>query len=588
MSRQLLTEALHDEFDPLWNAKSLNPRQKNERRTLFYRLLAAVISNQVSSAKEVSEETATGTGFPHMGTMYKKYSPSFMNKFVKIVKNKTKGNMSELALMTSLWNGKLQMELAGIGNEASLRKKIDDDEWVKEIRKKMQSDYRAKKKGKGKNENSDEKNPDKNYFDPLLFLETDEEMDVKEEEKDIISPDLPEKPQQNKKPISLSAEDLFIEALILRMNEKYQEASKKFKQALEAGYKEANKSEDDEKKLTPEKKKQTESNIKKGEYFLGLAFMYLEDNDKQNYVTSLKVSVACGNMYAQNIMGILFYQGQLVKQNFKQAIALFKKSANQGCMESMHSLGCIYDRGKIINQDFGQAFHWYQKAAKLGEDDSQYNLAFFYLEGKIVEQNDTEAFRLCKKSAERGHREAQYNFGVFYEDGTGTEKNFGNAIYWYTMSAKQGHAKAERILGDYYYEKRDFKNAAYWYEKSAKQGVASAQNNLGQMYTSNEFGNDYKKAFHWFRKAAEQEFPSAEYYLGTLYQKGLGVKQSNSDALFWQKRSIIHGFLPDLRELSLEKIYQEEVGQKPSNTTNATNTNSLIEKDTNEKIIELE
>ena len=47
---------------------------------------------------------------------------------------------------------------------------------------------------------------------------------------------------------------------------------------------------------------------------------------------------------------------------------------------------------------------------------------------------------------------------------------------------------------------------------------------------------DYSQAMTWYTKAAEQQFADAQYRLGFMYEKGLGVEQSDKDAIAQYKR----------------------------------------------------
>ena len=53
--------------------------------------------------------------------------------------------------------------------------------------------------------------------------------------------------------------------------------------------------------------------------------------------------------------------------------------ANAGDATAQNRLGHAYFLGQGMPQDYAQAVAWYRKAAEQGYDDAQYNLGYMYL-----------------------------------------------------------------------------------------------------------------------------------------------------------------------------------------------------------------
>ena len=68
-----------------------------------------------------------------------------------------------------------------------------------------------------------------------------------------------------------------------------------------------------------------------------------------------KVKAENGNEISQYNLGISYQTGIGVKQEFKQAVKWFRKSADQGFTRSQVNLGLMYDKGVGVKQDFKQA-----------------------------------------------------------------------------------------------------------------------------------------------------------------------------------------------------------------------------------------
>src|SRR5699024_9286705 len=74
--------------------------------------------------------------------------------------------------------------------------------------------------------------------------------------------------------------------------------------------------------------------------------------------------------------------------------------ANLGDASSQGQLGLIYYYGKGLPQDYSKAFYWLQQAANHGDKEMQGMLALMYEKGQGVHQNDAKAFELYKNLAD--------------------------------------------------------------------------------------------------------------------------------------------------------------------------------------------
>ena len=85
------------------------------------------------------------------------------------------------------------------------------------------------------------------------------------------------------------------------------------------------------------------------------ALKYIKKKEyKQAYIL-LKQESKKGNAQAQFNLGVMYYDGQGVKQDYKKAREFFQKSANQGFAEAQFNLGIMYDNGQGVKQDYKKA-----------------------------------------------------------------------------------------------------------------------------------------------------------------------------------------------------------------------------------------
>ena len=97
-----------------------------------------------------------------------------------------------------------------------------------------------------------------------------------------------------------------------------------------------------------------------------MTIMGCATTDKSYGLNYLKASAAQGDMGSQRILGIKYYKGKEVPQNYKEAARWFRLSAAQGDTVSQTSLGKMYYDGKGVNQNKVYAYMWWNVATSLG------------------------------------------------------------------------------------------------------------------------------------------------------------------------------------------------------------------------------
>ena len=70
---------------------------------------------------------------------------------------------------------------------------------------------------------------------------------------------------------------------------------------------------------------------------------------------------------------------------------LWKKC--QGDIDGQYYLGLMYFVGLGLNQDYTEASKWFEKSANQGNAKAQSNLGALYHFGKGINQDDKEAFK---------------------------------------------------------------------------------------------------------------------------------------------------------------------------------------------------
>ncbi len=154
-----------------------------------------------------------------------------------------------------------------------------------------------------------------------------------------------------------------------------------------------------------------------------------------------------GNKECQNVIGVLYRNGQGVAQDYKLAADWFRKAAEQDNAKAQYNLGSMYNNGQGVAQDYKQAVDLFRKAAEQGNALAQNGLGTKYYYGQGVAQDYKQAVDLYRKAAEQGNASAQSNLGFMYINGQGVAQDYKQAVDWYRKAAEQGNATAQRNLG---------------------------------------------------------------------------------------------------------------------------------------------
>lgn len=96
----------------------------------------------------------------------------------------------------------------------------------------------------------------------------------------------------------------------------------------------------------------------------GLAAFYRFD-----YSTALKEwrpLAEAGDPDAQYQLGIMYYRGEGVMQDYREAAAWYQGAAEQGDTEAQLNLGLMYAQGLGVSKDYVQAYKWFDLAMLYG------------------------------------------------------------------------------------------------------------------------------------------------------------------------------------------------------------------------------
>ena len=246
---------------------------------------------------------------------------------------------------------------------------------------------------------------------------------------------------------------------------------------------------------------------------------------------TLQEAVA-GDKQAQLDLARMYWEGEIIRKNRKQAIKWYLMAAEQGDTEAMFELASLYREEIKKKPEFKkQAAFWMKKAAEGGHMFAQNDLGRMYYYGETGRVRYKEAVKWYRKAAEQGDSYAFHSLGNCYYFGRGVKKNLETAAQWYRKGAEKGYEGSMRCYAVFLARgigvRKNMKLAVQMTKAAADLDEADSQCAYGDYLAFSSFGpHDYKGAIPWYQKAVEGTCEHANCKLGKIYMGGLGVRKN--------------------------------------------------------------
>jgi hypothetical protein len=156
---------------------------------------------------------------------------------------------------------------------------------------------------------------------------------------------------------------------------------------------------------------------------------------------ALFLFVGLSSVYAGFNEGVAAYE----RAAYETALQEFKPLAEQRHAEAQFYLGLMYYMGQGVSEDYAEAFKWFRKAAEQGHAVVQFNIGGMYYMGQGVPKDYAEALKWYKNAAEQGHAGAQLNLGGMYASGRGVPRDYVMSYMWANLAASQGEETASEL-----------------------------------------------------------------------------------------------------------------------------------------------
>jgi uncharacterized protein len=122
------------------------------------------------------------------------------------------------------------------------------------------------------------------------------------------------------------------------------------------------------------------------------------------------------------------------KGDYATALKEWKPLAKSGFIHAQYNLGLMYYLGQGVRRDVRNAYEWWSLAAEKGHLSAQDGLGNIYKSGRAVPRDYKKAVELYSLAAQQGRPISQYHLGEMYAKGFGVEKNNIIAHMWISIS----------------------------------------------------------------------------------------------------------------------------------------------------------
>lgn len=266
---------------------------------------------------------------------------------------------------------------------------------------------------------------------------------------------------------------------------------------------------------------------------LGKAYYRGVDGAQQDYIEAAKWfadAAELKNGEAQGWLGLLYYKGQGVTQNYDKAMSLFLRSVKNGYTDFVDTFKDIAgkDITKIADRD--------EKAK--AKKDKIFACKFMsecYDKGLGVKRNTDTAAEYIRMAADEGDVESLMPTGMYYYNNL----KHGKSFPYFKKAADLGNLKAAYFCGLMLYDgdegvEQDKAKGKEYLMAAANDGHVAANLKLGEYFLyGNGVDRDIAKGFQMIKTAAEKGNNRAIWILSNCYRVGEGVNRNYAQAAQW-------------------------------------------------------
>lgn len=138
-------------------------------------------------------------------------------------------------------------------------------------------------------------------------------------------------------------------------------------------------------------------------------------------------------------IGVLYYIGAIIQQDYNKAFACFSCAAQKKYSPAFTALGICYEQGNGIGKHPLKAISLYHKAKIKKNAEAMRRLGLLYIEGTTLLKNGEEAKKLLKEASTQGDAEACYHLAKIYDEGVLATQDKATAAQLYQQAEVMGY-----------------------------------------------------------------------------------------------------------------------------------------------------
>lgn len=221
--------------------------------------------------------------------------------------------------------------------------------------------------------------------------------------------------------------------------------------------------------------------------------------------------------------------GAYQKGYYLTALNLALPRAESGDPAAQTLIAELYWKGEGVGRNRKEAVRWYEFAANAGDREAQFAYGNLLLRGTVVDEDKTRGEEFLRKAAKQGHPRAAFNLAQIITARRPTWASFKRALPFYQQAAEADIADAQYALSNIHADAKgvtvnDDKTARTWLAKAAANGLDTAQVDYGIWLANGRGGaKDVEAARTWFQKAASRGNRVAQNRLARVFAFGVGV-----------------------------------------------------------------
>ncbi|MEM9290091.1 MAG: caspase family protein [Acidobacteriota bacterium] len=157
-----------------------------------------------------------------------------------------------------------------------------------------------------------------------------------------------------------------------------------------------------------------------------------------------------GDLTGCTYLGLHFYRGLGVEQDYVEAARFFGEACEAGGAVACASLGVMYRDGVGVTQDLAEAVRLSRLGCDGGTALGCSVLGHLFESGFGVDADLSEAARFYRLGCDGGDAMGCANLGTLFSEGSGVDKDSAEAFRYFTLACSGGDARGCSSLGNLY------------------------------------------------------------------------------------------------------------------------------------------